>query len=82
MSTKITPFDAAGDVQSIQVRVAPLDVGFDLRLQDMAVSIPEGTTRASYGDRKGARYVVDGTTEEVIAELTRHGYRCARAGGK
>lgn len=48
----------------------------------MAVSIPEGTTRASYATRKDARYVVEGTTDEVVAELTRHGYRCVRAGGK
>lgn len=82
MSAKITTFDDAGDVQSIEVRVAPLDVGFDLRRQRMAVSIPEGTTRASYATRKDARFVVEGTTDEVIREFTRHGYRRVRAGGK
>ena len=48
----------------------------------MAVSIPEGTTIASYATRKGARCIVQGTTDEVVAELTKQGYRCVRAGGK
>lgn len=78
MSARIALFDDANDVSSIEIRVAPVDVGFDLRVQGMPVQIPDGTTRASYADRRGTRYVVDGTTDEVIAELSRHGYRCVR----
>ena len=88
MGTTITPLDDAFgaraiDVNSIGLRVAPLDVGFDLRVQGMLVAISDDTTIASYATRKGKRFVVEGTAEEICAELKRHGYRCeVRVGGK
>lgn len=75
MSTRITRFDDfAGDARAIAVRAAPLDVGFDLRAEKMAVQVPADTTIASYADRQGRRFVVEGTAEEIRAVLRKHGY--------
>ena len=77
---KITPFDRYGDVGRIGVRLAPLDVGFDLRATGHVVRLPPGTKVASYGDRARSesdddRYVVEGTASEIACVLRNAGYR-------
>lgn len=71
---KITAFDAHSDVQSIGVRLAPIDVGFDLRTQRMSASLPLDTTIASYADHSGRRWVVEGSAEEIAGVLRKAGY--------
>lgn len=69
------PFAAAGDVRAIGLRLAPLDVGFDLRATGAAVAVgPGATLRASYATRDGARRVVSGPRAGVLAVLRAHGY--------
>jgi hypothetical protein len=72
---KITPFEQfAGPVE---YRFAPIDVGFDLRVQGMAIALAPDATSASYADREGKRYVVEGTCAEVAVALREAGYEVA-----
>lgn len=71
------PFAAAADIGSIQNRIHPLDVGFDLRVQGLAAEIvceAGAELRVSYADRLGDRRVVAGDRREVIAHLRSVGY--------
>ncbi len=61
------------------VRLAPIDVGFDVRLHDMAVEVPPDATSAGC-ERDGQTWLVEGTRDEVVAELVAAGYRVAPAG--
>jgi len=74
MSAHITVFDRFPDTHTIGLRLAPLDVGFDLRTQRMPVRVAADTTVASYADHAGRRYVVQGTTSEVVRVLRAAGY--------
>lgn len=71
------PFDEAANVGEIRYRLAPIDVGFDLRAEKMHVAIArsDDPLRASYGSRKGERRVVSGSQDAVLRHLRRHGYR-------
>ena len=62
------------DLHDVDVRVAPIDVGFDLRLHDTVVTVPDGCGQATYADRAGERWYVEGTAAEIVAELQAHGY--------
>lgn len=70
-------FDDADDVGSIQYRLHPLDVGFDLRPENLAVQLEKGASplRVSYATRSGERRVVEGPAKDVAACLRRAGYR-------
>lgn len=70
---RITPFDDARNVQSIGVRLASLDVGFNLRAENTPVRIPRECAVASY-DLNGERYVVEGPAEYVVETLRAAGY--------
>lgn len=61
------------------VRLAPIDVGFDVRLHDMAVEVPRDATSAGY-ERGGQTWLVEGARDEIVAELVAAGYRVAPAG--
>lgn len=78
-SVKVIPFDEAQNVTSIGLRLAPLDVGFDLRSEGVAVAVPADTTTVSYADSDGARYVVEGSREEIVRVLRDAGYRISDA---
>lgn len=69
------PFDEAGDVRSIRYRLAPIDVGFDLRAERVPVAIErEDHVRASYAAADGERRVVSGPLELVVQRLRAAGY--------
>lgn len=56
------------------LRLAPLDVGFDLRVLGMEVILPK--TFASVGlEWDGDVYLIEGTREEMIAAIGAAGYR-------
>jgi hypothetical protein len=69
-------YDRAEDPQSIRYRLAPIDVGFDLRLQGMPVTFARGDDpiRVSYAGRGGVLRVVSGAQDAVARHLRRHGY--------
>ena len=71
-----TLFDAAPDVRSIRYRLAPIDVGFDLRVQNMPVTVDpqDDPLRVSYEDNDGERYVIEGSQAEVLEYLKGLGY--------
>jgi len=70
-TTKTTGQTCVGDL-----RLTPLDVGFDLRTADVAVRLPEHF--ASVGiERDGDTYLIVGTRDEMIAAIRRAGYRIA-----
>ena len=74
-------FDDASDVGSIRYRLHPLDVGFDLRELDTAVSIgDEPELRVSYPDEDGERRVMCGPRDVVLARLEELGFRIAGRG--
>ena len=54
----------------------PIDVGFDLRMQDMPIELPGSLTgqTVAYEDVQGPA-VVSGTREEIAEALVRAGYR-------
>lgn len=69
--TRMTGKTCVGDL-----RLSPLDVGFDLRVQSMAIEIPEQF--ASVGlDIDGDTYLLEGTREEMIAAIREAGYLIA-----
>lgn len=78
MTARIIAFGHFADVSSIRVRLAPIDVGFDLRAQHMAVSLPADTMVASYADHVGNRFVVEGTWDEIARVLRKAGYTIER----
>lgn len=75
--TEITDvaFEDDADVNSIGLRLHPIDVGFDLRGDGMAVYIPYAPTmRVSYATRTGERRVVSGPQPAVVRHLSEAGY--------
>ena len=75
------PYDEAHDVTRISLRLAPIDVGFDVRAQRMKIGGigTAATLRASYATRKGDRRVISGPRAEVVRRLRAHGYRFTAA---
>ena len=70
-----TAFDDADDVGSIHYRLAPIDVGFNLRAEGVQVQIKSAATlRVSYADRSGRRVVSSGPIDGVVALLRASGY--------
>ena len=69
-------FDNAENPWDIKYRLAPIDVGFDLRVADMAISVDpaDDPIRVSY-EEAGERYVVEGAQAEVLEHLGQVGYR-------
>ena len=61
------------------LNLLPIAVGFDLRLHDIAVSVPTDCTSAAYVDPRNEERVVRGSTTEVVATLRAAGYRCTVA---
>jgi hypothetical protein len=51
-----------------------IDVGFDLRLHDMIVQLPEDITSVAY-DVRGKTCTLVGTHVKIRKALTRAGYR-------
>lgn len=74
---KIIPFSEATNVHEIGLRLAPIDVGFDLRAHHTLVEVPTDTTRASYAV-DGQRMVAEGTRAEIIQALRCAGYSIAK----
>jgi hypothetical protein len=79
-------FEDAFDVRSIRYRLHPLDVGFDVRAERVAVEVAQsdadGLLRVTYAARNGDRRVMHGPRAEVIARLRKLGYRIDDAGGR
>lgn len=71
------PFDEASDVTSIELRLHPIDVGFDLRSDDIEIEVPASaeTLRVSYPARDGSRRVMSGPRAEVLRRLGLLGFR-------
>ena len=69
-------FEDAANVGEIRYRLHPIDVGFDLRAESMAVDMgdSEDALRVSCADEGGARVVLTGSRDDVISELRRLGY--------
>jgi hypothetical protein len=56
------------------LRLTPLDVGFDVRLHDMAVALPAEFASAGI-DVKGQTHLIEGTRAEMIAAIIAAGYK-------
>ena len=56
------------------LRLSALDAGFDLRLHGYEVDVPNDCTSAGY-DVDGDTWLIEGTAEEIRAELRRAGYK-------
>lgn len=69
--TRVTGQAGVGDL-----RLAALDVGFDLRLHGVEVALPDrfGSVGLEEG---GETYLVEGTREEMVAAIRAAGYRVA-----
>lgn len=67
--TKTTGQTCVGDV-----RLTPLDVGFDLRAMSMLCEVPEDAVSAGF-ERDGETYLVEGTREEIVGQLIDAGYK-------
>ena len=52
-----------------------LDVGFDLRLHDMPVNLPEGVDEVAYLDEAGKEAIAAGSREEIARQLRQAGYK-------
>lgn len=64
---------ATGQTCVGDLRLSPLDVGFDLRLQGIAVKIPDAF--ASVGlEQDGDVWLISGTRDEMIAAIRAAGY--------
>jgi hypothetical protein len=70
--TRTTGQTCVGDL-----RLTPLDVGFDLRLQDMPVRIPENFESVGI-EEGGETYLVEGTRDEMIEAIKAAGYHIWR----
>ena len=53
--------------------LAPIDCGFDPRAHDMLCTVPASARRVGY-ERDGEPRVIDGTLDEIVAELRDAGY--------
>lgn len=60
-----------------EVRLAPLDVGFDIRDSCTPIFMPDNFSSVGYED-KGDIWYIEGTKEEMVEELRRAGYKICR----
>lgn len=62
-------------MRDVDVSLAPIDVGFDPRVHEMLCTIPASAQRVRY-ERPGEMHIriAEGTTDEIVAELTAAGY--------
>ena len=69
IKTKMTGKRTVGEL-----RLAPLDIGFDLRLQGMPLQLPEhfGSVGIEVG---GETYLLKGAREEMVTAIRAAGYR-------
>ena len=67
-------------LEIVDLSVLPIDVGFDLRLHKIAVTVPADTRSAAY-DANGTERTVRGSTAEIVAALTSAGYECTIVAG-
>jgi hypothetical protein len=67
--TKTSGQTCVGDL-----RLTPLDVGFDLRLHGMTVKLPDRFESVGI-DVDGQTYLVEGTREEMVAAIKAAGYQ-------
>ena len=70
----MTKTQMTGKTNVGELRLAPLDIGFDLRQQDMPLQLPEhfGSVGIEVG---GETYLLKGTREEMVAAIRAAGYR-------
>lgn len=59
-----------------EVRLAPIDVGFDVRLQEMLIELPAQFASAGI-DINGTLYLIEGTREEMVSAIRQAGYLLA-----
>jgi hypothetical protein len=72
--------DRTGGICVGGVRLAPLDVGFDIRLHDILVVLPDDMTGLSVGyEADGKVWEATGTDAELRAALAAAGYQVAKA---
>lgn len=71
--TKVTRRPCVGDL-----RLTPLDIGFDVRLHDMAIALPDTFTSVGL-DIGGDTYLIEGPRDAMITEIRAAGYRIAPA---
>lgn len=57
-----------------EVRLAPLDMGFDVKEVDITVHLPDDFGSVGF-EKDGDVYLAMGTREELVAELILAGYR-------
>lgn len=70
--TKVTGQTCVGDV-----RLTPLDIGFDLRVCDQAIRLP--AIFASVGlDIDGDSYLIEGTRAEMVRAIKAAGYKIVK----
>ena len=57
------------------LRCSSLDAGVDLRLHGYEIDVPEDCQSCGYDDRDGDTWLIEGTADEIRAELRRAGYK-------
>lgn len=62
----------------VDLSVLPIDVGFDLRVQSIAVSISADTRSAAY-DVDGEEHIIRGSIAQIVRALESAGYTCVVA---
>jgi hypothetical protein len=65
------------DLRDADLRLCPIDVGFDLRTEGMVVVMPDCVRCATYGDAPG-RLAVRGRADEIADVLRGAGYTVRR----
>ena len=58
-----------------ELRLSALDVGTSLWAQGIPVEIPDGCRSCGYDDADGHTWLIEGTAEEIRAELRRAGHK-------
>lgn len=76
-------FDAAEKVREIRYRLAPIDVGFDLRDVGCKVAVDpaDDPIRVSYPARDGSVRVMAGPQARVLERLRALGFEFTTGGG-
>jgi hypothetical protein len=59
----------------VMVSLLPLDVGFDLKVLGMAVTLPDAVGEVSYLDEDGNEAVASGSNAEIARQLILAGYK-------
>jgi len=69
--TRMTGRTCVGDL-----RLTPLDVGFDVRLHEIPIEIPEQFDSVGL-DIDGETYLIEGTRDEMVEAIRKAGYLIA-----